>query len=1695
MRYWKRFLFYLMMMLIFTLSFSKDENRITIFEKNNEPAKLKIGVTKVITKELPMDYHYEKKLVYCELPESVGENDTIYVSETLDEIPSISTTSGRKTINNIAKYLTKDIKANSKFNYRIITKADEKTGAEKKYIVIHCKEQAQNIYLYVVDKATYRMKELYRGKFFITYEEQKEENIDYGAIRFKSNNTLKNNDIISSQGTGEDIYVNDTLQSSNPDTGVVGQLTTKGFPKKYLVPGGLGAHRSKVVIKFGTGTIAETKEMDFSFKDGLFDLTLPLNLVGENLRDVRENIRIYTESKSDFIKIQLKNWDNNFSAISLPIEIEYYYRAMGEDFKLRKKDSFTLAIESKTQNQGINKESSINIKPTTILHNKATDLIYDGKKVQFVQNGKVIENSERYINISRGYLEKAHFDKDVTLQIIQNDKIIASGIPVKADGTFTTNYIDLDSLEYKEKIGKMLIKADSKDQYLVYNVEITSPYRDKTVNEFKLRYTDKNNNILKVDQLQLNITPAQEEAFEERTGGIYVTDAGGLNEAYITAAGDASTQVIVIKDTDKEHYNPNGKAKIIGNYPKRVEIDPTKHDWQGEKRVLVTNESENKGSGEATLAEDGSFTTLFDDRNGIILSSNEDHSSVGGLIKEKVVRIGIKALAKSDPDYSRYGEYLIFAIYDYNLNAKTVLNKTIKLEYQIKIGGSWVTKKTDRLKIIIQPKNMTGNTPEIKIHNPIVWYDYSVATPSNINHYRKAELYMNEAITLERNNQTEFVKNNSNLEGKAWINAKYIPEYTLWERHRIEINTGKGEVVKYTDKNGKTKSSTFIDIGNKNEIMLAYGGKIESSPTSKRNKALSFGVSKYNFRGGNGKVIISQYEKTGNLINVQEYNINIDRFNGLHYVEPQYDIKPKKDYTKIYNFDDKIDVNAVEIDYGTVGFKDLDTRITNQSGGEGIEFRMTEDVLLVGEGEYKNYKIPAKLKFMPNIDSIASNIDTDMDRDGRYWIYKGKNEDKSSVKLILCVNTQEHLIPTDARFKIVEAKDETKSPLRVGVVVNGNTTEFFEEVANLYLNMGQGRFVKTNIIFQNPNIQSEASNNGNNDMKWIKLDATNYPNGYIEGYTGTNWGVVDGDVIDIPTAQKDITIKVIDGDYKKVLLENLVDKTCSIEIGDINKNILQIKYDKGTKHLSFRVNNATTPYYSGKKGKFYLRFETEKNGVKKYLFTQQYNISFDAKAGEIQTIIDLKNPLMGAEETKDQGYILVDRRENNGGKALGDGNHNTKYDSQKWWRVGASTNYPDTTKYNYKFYTDENFNTEMTPKNVKIEFIKENSANTYSTLKIGLINANYNGSRLNENIYVKWSDPKVANWERKDLISVNVEAFDPTYYGKLFSNDGVDENGANSYQKECEVGEGFENLVKDGTQNEHYIDLNTSYRAYQRYEGILEEVQKQNRDNFVVKAISQTVVARDKNGKVIKGKLVFEDATNSYKDELIVKLNKNSVGTTTLLNPTKYKLYFKTTHEEYNKLDYNTRYELFENENSENSNIVIIGYKNKTGDLATKPISIKGKKVGENAIKGALNFTTSRRPFIITTYNLDFGTINILFNDGTTIKKHGQTLVTLSGESIENITLTLDKSHVIENGKPTTYINRYDENGLNENTKLKVVNINLAEQTQQPNKLILKGQKVEKTKIYDLDADLLVPLDSKVGNYIGGIYINSTIIN
>lgn len=1674
MRYLKKILFYLMIILTFTISFSNEENRITIYERENEPAKLKIGVTKLITKELAMDFDPEKKIIYCEVPEEVTENDSIYVSETLDEMPSTSTTNGRKTINNINKYLTKDVKANANFNYRVVDVNDEATGEVKKYLVINCKNPVTSVYLYIVENGTYKMKGLYRGVFSALYKDIiKDEYVNYGTIRFLSNNDIINNDSITST-TGRNIIIKRNVtsieQSQDKDTGVVKPLSDKGFPKKYA-PGAMGYFRSKVKITLGTGIEAETGEKDFSFKDGLYDLTLPIN---SNMTRIKnEKIRIYTEKNSDYITVQLQYWDNKFSSLNLPITIQYFAREEFQEFQEVKKVDFTLMIDLKNEAQSINNKSSIKINPTIDFNKEFATLEYDGKTI------KVKDKAVNYVELGGSYLERFESSEVANLEIIFNDQIIMKNIPVTTTGAFKATPIELKGTESNKLIGILEIISEEKEKYLKYNIRIDAPYRDTTMNNMMLRYYDKEDNIIKVDELQLLIYPEKEDELKETIGGIYIKNANGLNRAILTTLNDST--ITVIEDQDETRFEEmNGT--IIGNYPEKVntEEENSKVDWGSEQRVVIYNESLDKSKqGAWTLGAKGIFSTPFDEKDGIILSDEWDHSTAS-LIKGRNVKIGIKSVSDDER-----GSYLHIEIFDYNLEAKTVLNKTLRLEYQAKIGDNWVTKKTDKLKVIIQPLRMGGSEPEIHIKNPIVWYDYSASSVNNINHDRRVKLLGNEAKTLNITG-SDFDKN-TDLKGKEWIEVKNIPEYTWFNRHKIEISAASGNAIKYTDDKGKTKSSTFVKLKSPNQVMFAYDGNGD--------KSLSFGVSEYNFAGGEGQVIVTQYNTKNEIDKIQEYNIKVDKFSGIHYVDNIQDIKPRKDYIKSYAFNKDIGVQEIEIEYGKVGFRDLDTRITTQSGGKGIEFRVTKEVFLVGQGEYSQYKIPATLYFKNEGQKYEEeNVDGT-----NYTIIKGENEKKTSAKLYLHIDSQEYLIPK-AKFKIVEAKDESKSPLKIGVVVDTNKKDYFEEVADLYLDMTTQRFVRTELIFTNESIQSDADN-GSGEMEWVRLDNNENSDGVIPNYTGKNWGIVKGETINIPTkksfSQNDyilgenekLQIEVYDGNYVKIP-KNLDNNPFDINIG---KNIFQIAYF-GDKYFSFRVNNRDSfSYQSGESGKFYLRFSaidsTKPEGQKeKYLFTQEYTVKFTDGTGTIgDTRVILKNPMMYMSDSNSDNYgIRVSRRGYPSGDAIGIGNHNTEQDSEKWWEIKNPIDYPDTDNYKHTLYSDENCKQELKDTEgivVKFEQHKENSNNTneqinekkYSNLIIGL-NENYKdfSKKQEKIIYIKWKSTTDPNWERKDKVTVIIEQFDPTYYGKVYPNKPTKEDdvSANNYKVINNVGEGKETLDKNIEKTQYLIDLGTNYRDYQRYEGILA---LKNQD-LVVKGI-KNVVAKAPNGIKISGKIVFvkENLTSETAlEEVIVKPYKDGKVIPNTDNPDNYNLYFSVTKEEYNKLEHNTKYEIFD---GEEKNTLQIGFKNELSEPFVKRLQLEKP----------LNFITSKEPFVIETGVLDFGKINILFNNGRDIRKTADTLVKVIGENIKKVELTLEKGNVNENGKIVTEIYKMNDAGYDENIKLKVDNLKLE-------KLLLDEGKAEETKFYKLSGELIVPLDSQTADYRGIVNINTTII-
>ena len=65
----KKIFMYLMLIFIFSFTFSSEDSKIYLNEKRREPAKLTIGVTKLKTKELPMDFNIEQKIIYAELPQ------------------------------------------------------------------------------------------------------------------------------------------------------------------------------------------------------------------------------------------------------------------------------------------------------------------------------------------------------------------------------------------------------------------------------------------------------------------------------------------------------------------------------------------------------------------------------------------------------------------------------------------------------------------------------------------------------------------------------------------------------------------------------------------------------------------------------------------------------------------------------------------------------------------------------------------------------------------------------------------------------------------------------------------------------------------------------------------------------------------------------------------------------------------------------------------------------------------------------------------------------------------------------------------------------------------------------------------------------------------------------------------------------------------------------------------------------------------------------------------------------------------------------------------------------------------------------------------------------------------------------------------------------------------------------------------
>ena len=392
-----------------------------------------------------------------------------------------------------------------------------------------------------------------------------------------------------------------------------------------------------------------------------------------------------------------------------------------------------------------------------------------------------------------------------------------------------------------------------------------------------------------------------------------------------------------------------------------------------------------------------------------------------------------------------------------------------------------------------------------------------------------------------------------------------------------------------TDETGRTSSSTFLGDtntitsnsrdGRGNEVMFSYDGG---------NEYLNFGLSKYNFKGTtitdvsitNGGIIDNDGGSVTDTTTSREYfTIKIPKFEGIHYVNPNYNIKPRQDYTKDHVFDHNIGAGEIIIDYGTVGFRDLDTRITEQSDGKGIEIRAFRKVIL---------------KSVSNSNYIIKNAELyfeDERTDGNFTYFKGTNEKATSKMLKLKIPKQETLIPKD-KFIILTDETVPTYPLKVGVTVGDDKATYYTPIddetvgeggKNLYLNLSTRRFVETVIEFENPDLSvKDAQGQETKEINWIRLNKTNYSGGRLTTPINNSdlWGRVRGEVIDIPVEWQgknpfeNLKLQVFqeNADGKEIqITPDLTNNQVSFNVPQEAGKHFVMKYGKGNNFIEFSL--------------------------------------------------------------------------------------------------------------------------------------------------------------------------------------------------------------------------------------------------------------------------------------------------------------------------------------------------------------------------------------------------------------------------------------------------------------------------------------------------------------------------------------------
>lgn len=1710
----KKFLFFFLILFAFGFSNENKDSKVML-DKVRETSQLKIGVTKIKSKELPMEFDVESKKVYGEI--EITDNDLVFVSETLDEIPSVSTTNGRRVINNINKYLTKNIKESPKFNYQIVdgkTESGEKNG--KKYLLIDCKEQLSSVYVYVLEKGSYKIKNVYKGAFKQLF--LRTVNETYGNLNIESD--IINKDYRKITIKSGNLYVSKPLNYNLEDTEVKAGINLSGkFPERVLYEtlkqegGGKNLYiRAIVTSKYGK----DEKEIKLSESNGGYS-------------DYKAILTLKDSTGQDSTLIGIISSDEHNSEKYLSIFIKRPRPFEDDEYKVELKYGYYGGIFNGTFYELINHRFNINIKgdgeqflpigtdgkilfdkPEPFLTKSPTIIggnVNGEKETPNIDNSYILK--EEYRNTGK-FLKKP-LNGEMTVNKIQDgvdlkislDTSTIEGLNESATKTIKlkTNGTDIWDGKIAEttfnlydvlgkSIGKIGVFSDSEtDEYYkikitgwddsfthqVVEAKITLIY-EKVINRGK----HEKRKIIKKDTYTIIISPREEIIPANTRETLIITNPTELagHDIYIDVDGKVGIRRNVKHRDGKGKPGTFKKEQLMwsGKIPEKFVTINKKEawvNWGKNPRLIIRGDN---GFGEKKTEPE-----IYDYKTGnfksVGLSGDEGWNEIKS-VKGKHIGWIYFSITDRDEDSKTIVIGFCGGVTNplYRRQMEDITEETgnviyrFEFAYQVQVGNEWIDKKVDVLDLVIQPE-LPVSSPKIKLNNPLVYYDYNSSSAiSNIIHNRRVHLAKDEATTLN-NNGSKFIKNIS-LDGEEWIiPSSEVRDYP-WEtlgKHKLSINRGTNEVIKITKEDGGTNSSTYLRgdgvnaiNGSKNEVMFSYDGG---------NRYLNFGLSKYNFDGEKiNDIVITNYDDKS-LESRITYSVDIPPFEGIHYVG-NYDIRPRQSYTKDYEYNPKIAYTEdVIINYGIVGFRNLDTRITEQSGGEGIDLRTTTKVKLVSE-KNPNYVITGARLYFEKDEADAIKEKNPIETS----IFKGENEKATSAMLKLFIPRQERLIP-QGKFKIlvddeINKEKNNKNPLRVGVTVKGNDEKYYTYIGankrgeigkDLYLNLKTKRFVETIIEFENPNLKTDAQ--GEN---WIKLNKSNFESGTLSrDIEGSNiWGRVRGDIIDIPIKKADGTLynlkmTLFDENKEKVLIDNLNTKDGSkkIEFGT-NKNFIIGRENLEDNYIRFTLDNGYEISDIGKEIKFYIRYlDTTTNEKGDFLFDQRYIVKFKKEAKyKGDTTIILKNPITALSNLNDDGMIDVTNI-----KSLGKDNSNTKLDFIKWYKIINPIKYPETNLVSVTRIED---NTEIQDYN---KFLKLQKGVLYfgipnNKADFETIFGKYDGEKIEKSFELKFASDN-SNSYRLNII---IEKFDPKYYGKVFRGSGETDYG--DYKEINEVGIGNIDLTKSNIEKDGYVyvDLGTSYRDYLRYESLPKVLLKEElniKENGEVQAIPKNSIY----AKPLVGEIVLKNGSEyislNTKGKEVKYTEDGSIA------PKEYSLKLKLSIKEYKKLKPDTEYEIF---NNGEQNVLTIGT----------------DKLNDNIIfNKTLSFNTIGPSLKITNGIIDFGKIKPKNEEGPIINKEGKTTTPLE----VRITGTLDKDLGITNQeliveKDTIFINQVNAHGIpmENGGKLKVKDLKTVKKdsTIQTDQSILERYDVQ--GILEVDKNIS---EEYYGNYKGSVTV------